>query len=893
MTPLGRALMTRGMIGCFLSHRAAWQRCVQSGKPLLILEDDVCPAAGFASKLCAALAELPTLDPNWDVLLVGALGCIHPRHRYGMHLIVGAAAGGLRYPRVLSAAISIPLRPMGTHAYVLSPAGARTLLALCPRANFHVDVAAWGETSLRLYLASDSTDNSLLALQAPADANGGSTIGGVPRSAWLPTFTVDAYTGAEFGWAFNGPVLQVAGVVLTIGRSLVSTALLFAIAAASASGTVWCMAVAWFAIQLLLIQALKVTRWTPARLLTFLILIGVGIMVIGLSATEASTALASPSHMRLMAGPVVVGSGRAPGYAVLERPSAQGLPRLKVVGGRVFDEAAIVSLYTFSGRVLGLRRPFTCLWDPRSVQWPKLTPSMFRTIRAWVDVNAKTWDTHVQAHAILLTNPIVRSITKLVIRLFAPPQPIRIVASEAEALEFHSTCCRKPRSWVKPSYADRDQRFALANNLFGVTGAGGGTSQRAEANAKPAKANAKRARQSKSAKATAVESSCSLVPPSGRAWARAFATQLCLMVCGMAPIATLLFYTRHTRRTRQVTSTLVALCAAAAVPIAVAYGRRHDSTNVTWTVAFLGATFGFATFFKCLTVALGAHPKGADTSLANWLHWMTSLPEPLFEDGKPVRRPTGQLTHRACLLGVKLVALGAVLSVVMSWADADVTPAVVIASSRLSGRGQPPSPPLLTPPPLLNGWPMHLLRAELHLWIIYLFASLCLDIGSLLVLLSGHTIDLPFHNPLLASRSLGETWGSRWNRPVHEMLKRTVYKPARACGLSSRNAALATFLASGLLHEYNFAVHNQPAYVFGEGLVFFTLMGLMGVAEGQVARRLPPRWSALLARAPAPLPALGLQLMVLPAFERFFVRSWLEAGMVEAVAELVPHVLCG
>ena len=178
----------------------------------------------------------------------------------------------------------------------------------------------------------------------------------MPRSALLPNFTVDAYTGAEFGWAFNGPVLQLAGVVLTIGRSLVSTALLFAFAAASASDAVWRMAAAWFAIQLLLIQALKVKRWTPARLLTFLVLICAGATAIGLSATQqATTAPPSPSHVRLLAGPAVVGSRRAPGYAVLERPSAQGLPRLKVVGGRVFDEAAIVSLYTFAGRVLDLR----------------------------------------------------------------------------------------------------------------------------------------------------------------------------------------------------------------------------------------------------------------------------------------------------------------------------------------------------------------------------------------------------------------------------------------------------------------------------------------------------------------------------------------------------------
>ena len=174
----------------------------------------------------------------------------------------------------------------------------------------------------------------------------------------------------------------------------------------------------------------------------------------------------------------------------------------------------------------------------------------------------------MQAHAILLTNPIVRSIANVVIRLFAPPQPIRIVASEAEALDFHATCCRKPRSWIKPSYADRDQRFALANNLFGATGSGA-SQQPAKANAKPAKGNAKPAkgkpaRQSKSAKSTDVAPSCSLVPPSGRAWACALATQLCLMAFGMAPIAILLFYTR--RRTRQVTSALVGVCAATTVP---------------------------------------------------------------------------------------------------------------------------------------------------------------------------------------------------------------------------------------------------------------------------------------------------------------------------------------
>ena len=102
---------------------------------------------------------------------------------------------------------------------------------------------------------------------------------------------------------------------------------------------------------------------------------------------------------------------------------------------------------------------------------------------------------------------------------------------------------------------------------------------------------------------------------------------------------------------------------------------------------------------------------------------------------------------------MKLLALGGVLSAALRWGEEnDVTPENIAA-----GRGQLASLPLLIPPASwLHGWPMHLLRAELHLWLIYLWASACLDIGSLLVLLSGHTTAPPFNNPLLASRSLGE-----------------------------------------------------------------------------------------------------------------------------------------
>ena len=194
--------------------------------------------------------------------------------------------------------------------------------------------------------------------------------------------------------------------------------------------------------------------------------IALALAVAGLAWTFCSSPVqvaASGENRKLLLGPSPLGHGGILELEQLSRGEAakNPLPRLRVVGGRTFDEASLVQTYTFLNQVLKLRRPFTCVWDPRLVRWPALSGRMFKMIRTWVDAHAEQWDTHVQAHALILTNPVVRSLGRLVISLFAPPQPIRIVKSEAEALEWARTCCAKTRSWVKYSYADRDQRFSI------------------------------------------------------------------------------------------------------------------------------------------------------------------------------------------------------------------------------------------------------------------------------------------------------------------------------------------------------------------------------------------------------------------------------------------------
>ncbi len=185
-------------------------------------------ADNFTEMLSEALASLPD---DWDILLLGALGAVHPRY-YHVNLGHAILAGGLRYPRGAASAFGIgpfgkkdgsgigihrPLRPFGTHAYAISERGARKLLTACPKANYHVDVIAWGMRRLKLYAV-----HPLLAKQTHEDT----TIGGHSNRDWLPNMVIDSYTGTDFAWAWNAPLMQLPlwprKLLVTSGRAMFS-----------------------------------------------------------------------------------------------------------------------------------------------------------------------------------------------------------------------------------------------------------------------------------------------------------------------------------------------------------------------------------------------------------------------------------------------------------------------------------------------------------------------------------------------------------------------------------------------------------------------------------------------------------------------------------------------
>mmetsp|Transcript_9582 Transcript_9582/g.18814 ORF Transcript_9582/g.18814 Transcript_9582/m.18814 type:complete len:329 (-) Transcript_9582:153-1139(-) len=65
-------------------------------------------------------------------------------------------------------------------------------------------------------------------------------------------------------------------------------------------------------------------------------------------------------------------------------------------------------------------------------------------------------------------------------------------------------------------------------------------------------------------------------------------------------------------------------------------------------------------------------------------------------------------------------------------------------------------------------------------------------------------------NPMLKSKSPSDFWGRRWNTIVHRGLKNGVYKPTRKRTSSKVAAVFASFVVSGIIHEYiNFVMFHD------------------------------------------------------------------------------------
>jgi len=172
-----RYFCTPGMVGCFMSHLNIWKKVVEDDLPaVVVLEDDVVIYPDFNERLKVLLKELPK---DWDVCLLGAVGCINeedePIHMKSFGMITGGGRKKEGKSRTISPNVFIPYKPAGTHSYMVSRKGAEVLSRLLPKPRYHVDITAWALKELRLYMA-----KPILATQRFDEADTTVSKGGAP-----------------------------------------------------------------------------------------------------------------------------------------------------------------------------------------------------------------------------------------------------------------------------------------------------------------------------------------------------------------------------------------------------------------------------------------------------------------------------------------------------------------------------------------------------------------------------------------------------------------------------------------------------------------------------------------------------------------------------------------
>lgn len=195
--------------------------------------------------------------------------------------------------------------------------------------------------------------------------------------------------------------------------------------------------------------------------------------------------------------------------------------------------------------------------------------------------------------------------------------------------------------------------------------------------------------------------------------------------------------------------------------------------------------------------------------------------------------------------------------------------------------------------------PAHLANAYLLGVLTFYLLSMAFELAALPENLKGYYTQPIFFNPLFTSRSPSEFWGRRWNLMIHRMLKYGAYRPARRY-VSSVGATVVAFVASGLLHDYCWAVIFYPPKALrdeatGECLncwqpilfkvsAFFVWNGVVLLLERPLARYFA--WTRVL---PTPIVSTLVLCTSLPV-SHWYTGDWAVGGNYSDFAIALWHV---
>lgn len=204
--------------GCALSHIRIWQQVLNEVEPVLVLEDDVEIATDFSSKLHRCLQKVPS---DFDMLYLGG---IQSRTDDNIPFVLKC----LQYSRLtrfgkkkctwVTPNIYQPRVILGTHAYVITPKGAKKLLdSLLGRIYTHIDYMIMTVPDLQYYATYPFLAHQSVTLSSS----------GIASPTQFPFFInrkldtmLQHESGVSWGYVLTTPVSQISGECVNIWTAL-------------------------------------------------------------------------------------------------------------------------------------------------------------------------------------------------------------------------------------------------------------------------------------------------------------------------------------------------------------------------------------------------------------------------------------------------------------------------------------------------------------------------------------------------------------------------------------------------------------------------------------------------------------------------------------------------
>jgi len=287
----------------------------------------------------------------------------------------------------------------------------------------------------------------------------------------------------------------------------------------------------------------------------------------------------------------------------------------------------------------------------------------------------------------------------------------------------------------------------------------------------------------------------------------------------------------------------------------------------------------------------GFSPPAVEAKLRNYSIYFSSVIEISFDPltTLPVRVTKEEIGEKVLSFIMKFFALGALYSIVEHFSYSP------FARKTLSNE---------VDFHIFNWFQIgHLANNFINAYLTYLSLSLgTVGVGLAINLMFGmRTIDVT-NNPMFKSTSPSDFWGRRWNQLVHGILKRGVFKPVRKY-YPKVLAIAATFIASGILHEYVLKiitiVHDQkdesglcdsrftPSY--GNHAAFFIWNGIVIILEHMFGGLWLFQWMKKV--LPKPIVSMLVIMTSLPV-AHLFTDEYVKSGFFSDYKVAFPLIIC-